>query len=250
MCEELFTLCKDKAPTEEQIISVATKVDYYKGIVTPNRMSEIKSKFASYQHAKISYLQTRTDDGRVDLYLDPKSRETALSCIKSLQENIYVQDILKPKGVLEEPEYACEQAILLDIRVDMPNNGGSFILKLKSKLDHYVIDKEFGIIQVNDVKTLGRILSDFSLNVQKFHYSRELAMYAYLLKLVAKKYYGLENPTVKGHYLVVSTIPQFYSKVVQVTKKEFQEGFLEFKRLLKMVAIEVATNHKEFAEWI
>jgi hypothetical protein len=74
-------------------------------------------------------------------------------------------------------------------------------------------------------------------------------MYSFLLSLVAKKYYNLDNPTVKGHYLVVSTIPQYYTKVVSMTKKMFMEGFAEFKSLLKQVAYCVATDYKDFGIW-
>lgn len=250
MVDLLFSICKEKIPTSDQITEVATKVDYYKGIVTPSRREEILTKYEDFKNAKIKYLQTREESFKVDLYLDQKSRETALNCIRSLQNNTYIQDILHPKGLLESPISENEQAILLDVRVDLPDNQGSFILKLKSKLDNYIIDKEFNVIQVNDIKTLGRILSDFKLNVEKYHYNREIAMYSFLLSLVAQKYYGMSNPTVKGHYLVVSTIPSYYSKVVKITKKDFIEGFTEFKSLLKMVAWEVASNHKDFAEWI
>jgi hypothetical protein len=75
-------------------------------------------------------------------------------------------------------------------------------------------------------------------------------MYSFLLTLVAKKFYNMDNPTVKGHYLVVSTIPQYYTKVVAMKKKDFKQGFDEFTYLLKLVAKEVATNYKEFGIWI
>ena len=74
-------------------------------------------------------------------------------------------------------------------------------------------------------------------------------MYSFLLSLVAKKYYDLSNPVVKGNYLVVSTIPQYYTKVVPMTKKMFIEGFNEFRRLLKLVAHYVATDYKYFASY-
>ena len=74
--------------------------------------------------------------------------------------------------------------------------------------------------------------------------------YSFLLKLVAEKYYNIKNPTVKGNYLVVSTIPQYYTKVVPMTKKMFVEGWNEVNYLLRLIAKEVATNYKDFAEWI
>lgn len=61
-------------------------------------------------------------------------------------------------------------------------------------------------------------------------------MYIYLLKLCAEKYYDLSNPKIQANYLVVSTIPNFYSKVRPVMYSEIREGFHEFKKLLKYVA--------------
>ena len=74
-------------------------------------------------------------------------------------------------------------------------------------------------------------------------------MYSWLLSLCAKKYYGMECPTVKGNYLVVSTIPGHYTKVLPMTKKMFKEGWNEFEQLLKLVAKCVATEHHEFGIW-
>ena len=75
-------------------------------------------------------------------------------------------------------------------------------------------------------------------------------MYSWLLSLVVNKFYNIENPVIKGNYLVVSTIPQYYTKVVPVTKRMYQEGWNEFRYLLKLVAYYVATDYKDFAEWI
>lgn len=251
MAEELFKTWKGETPTDKSIKEVAKKIDYYGGNLSPKRIEEVKTKCSDFWTAKKQHLQTRGEDPRVDLYLDQKSRETSYACIRAIENNKYIQEILNPTGIIEDPISETEQAILLDIQIDLPNNKGSFILRLKSKLDHYVINKELNEIQVNDVKTLGRILSDFSINVDRYRYNREIAMYSFLLKLVAEKFYGMSNPTIKGHYLVVSTIPQFYSKVVPITYKDFLEGFKEFKYLLRLVAYHVAKNHKDFAyKWI
>lgn len=253
MAEELFKIWKGSIPTAEDITEIAKKIDYYGGNLSPKRIEEVKEKCKDFWITKNRHLRTRGEDSRVDLYLDPKSRETSYACIRAIENNKSIQNILHPKPLLEgmeSPISEMEQAILLDIQVDMPE-AQSFILRLKAKLDNYVIDIVNNEIQVNDIKTLGRILSEFPTNVKKYHYNREIAMYSFLLSLVAKKFYNLEDPIVKGHYLVVSTIPNYYSKVVSMTKNDFIQGFSEFKYLLKLVAKEVATNHQDFAyKWI
>lgn len=59
----------------------------------------------------------------------------------------------------------------------------------------------------------------------------------------------MEECTIKSNCLVVSTIPDFYTKVYEVTKKDFAKGFSEFTYLLKLVAYHVATEYKDFAIW-
>ena len=58
----------------------------------------------------------------------------------------------------------------------------------------------------------------------------------YLLVECAKKFYNIENPTFNANYLVVSTVPNYYSKVRSITKLELANGFREFVSLLKYAA--------------
>lgn len=50
----------------------------------------------------------------------------------------------------------------------------------------------------------------------------------------------MKNPRIQANYLVVSTVPNFYTKVRPVTYTEICEGFHEFKTLLKYVAYNIA----------
>lgn len=61
-------------------------------------------------------------------------------------------------------------------------------------------------------------------------------MYSYLLKLCAEKFFNLTKPTIKGNFLVVSTIPDYNSLVYPMTPKLFKQGFEEFRYLLKVAA--------------
>ena len=73
-----------------------------------------------------------------------------------------------------------------------------------------------------------------------------MAIYCYLLSLCAKKFFNIEESQIKSNFLVVSTIPNYYTKVVPMTKKLFMKGFAEFKNLMKLVAYYVATGYREF----
>jgi len=179
------------------------------------------------------------------IYLDPKGKEKVKQCASALGKNQSIQNLLHPNGILETPISENEQAILLDVRIDS-EFCKPFGLRIKSKLDNYTIDKESNEICINDIKTIGKLISEFNNNIERFHYSREISLYSWLLSLCASKYYGLNNPTIKGNYLVVSTIPSFYTKVRPITRSEYAKGWKEFVYLLKLVSYYVATEYKDF----
>lgn len=248
LAEKIYKLLKGEMPTTKQICQIAKEIDYYHGNLSEKQIQNVFDKCVPYWTSRMSFERSYNGDKEV-IYLDKKTRETALNCLKALKNNKSIQNILNPKSEFGTPVCENEQAILLDVLVQIPELKTEFKLKLKSKLDNYVIDAFSNEIQVNDIKTLGRIVSEFQINLDKYDYNREIAMYSFLLSLVAKKYYDLSNPVVKGNYLVVSTIPQYYTKVVPMTKKMFIEGFNEFRRLLKLVAHYVATDYKYFASY-
>lgn len=244
LADRLYDLCKGEIPTEQQIKEQATIIDYYKGNLSDNQLQNVYDKCSDYWLEKRDFLDSYTGDKEV-IFLDPKSREIVKNCVSALNSNTKIQKLLHPEGLIENPISECEQAILLDIKVEVDNHK-PFAIRLKAKLDNYTIDRENNVICVNDVKTIGKIVSEMQGNIDKFHYNREFAFYSWLLSLCAKKYYGMNNPKVEGNYLVVSTIPGHYTKVISLTPKMFKKGWTEVTTLLRLVAKEVATNYPEF----
>lgn len=227
--------------TYDDVIKASDQIGYYKGSMTKARVTDVINSSKPYWENR--------QKGEFDLsknkeiiFLDDKSIGIVKSCVESLTNNVAVQKLLHPDGIIEKPISENEQAILLDIKVECPN-GKTFILHLKSKLDNFTIDKESNTIVVNDIKTIGKMVNEIDNNIKNFRYSREFAMYIYLLKLCAEKFYGVINPKIKANYLVVSTVPNFYSKVRPVTYGEIKEGFHEFKTLLKYVAYQIGYNN-------
>ena len=241
MADVLYPVFLEGDVTINDVIKASNKVEYYKDKITVERFREVITKCTPYWKARQAEEFDISSKERI--YLDTKTRETVKSCVEALENNKSIQNLLHPMGLMEDPISENEQAILLDVEAECPN-GKKFIIRLKSKVDNYTIDKETNTITVNDVKTIGKVVSEIDNNIKKFHYSREFAMYIYLLKECAKKYYGMENPKIKANYLVVSTIPNFYSKVRPVPYREIKEGFHEFKTLLKYVAYLI--GYKDF----
>lgn len=237
MADEVYQVFSDDSKNDNDrkkaLQKASDKVDYYKGKFDDDKIQALINKCNEYWKARKEYEAKGL--GSTPIYLDPRSRERVEQCVDALLRNSKIRNLLRPEGILEEPISENEQAILLDVEVRVPDCD-PFVLRLKAKLDNYTIDKETNTVVVNDVKTIGKIVSEFQGNFEKFHYHRELALYSWLLTLVAKKFYDMENCTVKSNCLVVSTIPSYYTKVYEVTKEDFTKGWYEFKALLRLVA--------------
>ena len=246
MADELYPIFVERDVTKDDVVKASDKVDYYKRKITKDRANDVISECSNYWTKRKERELDITQDREI-IYLDNKSLEIVKSCVSALNSNKQVQNLLHPKGLLQDPISENEQAILLDVKAECPN-GSEFILHLKSKLDNYTIDLETNTIVVNDIKTIGKIVSEIDNNIKKFHYSREFAMYIYLLKLCAEKFYGLVNPKISANYLVVSTIPNFFTKVRPVTYGEIREGFHEFRTLLKYAAYNIGYNNYSLDE--
>ena len=222
-------------PTEEEIIAASNKIGYYKDKLTKSRIAELQNKCFSFWRDRFIYesrnpLQ-RSDKERV--YIDEKSYNLLNCCLKSIDENKEFDKLMHPTGIALEPISLNEHALFLDIQIDIPGYE-SRIYKLKSKLDNFTIDREEETITINDLKTTSRLAKDF--DPLYFSYQREIAFYSYLLKLYVKNQYNMDKPTIKGNFLVVSTIPDYQTLVYPMTPKLFKSGFEEFKYLLKCVA--------------
>lgn len=220
-------------PTDEELINAAIEVDYYHGILSESIFSKLKHEIYTYLDARWEY-ETHKEDDKDVVYLDQKSRDKFYECMNNLENNAHIQSLLHPVSIYEPVQSLNENAIILHVEATV-DGGQPFIIKLKSKLDNFTIDRECNLITVNDLKTHGRAIDVFPDAILNFHYYREIAMYATLLNMVCQKEYGMENPDIKGNFLVVSTIPPYDTQVFRMTKDLFNKGIEEFHRLLKMV---------------
>ena len=238
MADELYPVWLKHPIRTADITEASNKINYYKGKLTPERIKQVNEQCIPYWKAR---KQLVSNSNKELIYLDDKSRDTVYNCVEALINNQQVQELLHPSGLIDAPISLNENALLLDVQAECPN-GKTFIMHLKAKLDNFTIDLESDTIVVNDVKTIGKVVSEIDSNISKYHYSRELAMYLFLLRLYVIKEYGIENPTMKANYLVVSTVPQYYTKVRAMTKKECYAGLHEFRTLLRYAAYQIGYN--------
>lgn len=240
VCDYIWEHSGDSHEITDNLIQKASDaVDYYKGALTTKRIEGIQEAYETYKSER---LQHELKEGIEPMFLPTKMFEVANNCLNACNNNKDFTKLIYPPYMEEKPISENEQAFLIDIKCTFPDKD-PIIVRLKAKLDNYTIDFDNNTITVNDLKTIGSILSNFDGkegNFGRFHYSRELGIYLWLLKLYAEQRYGMKNPHMKANCLVVSTIPDYYTKVYEVTNLEINEGFKEFKYLLRLVAYYIA----------
>lgn len=191
---ELFTICESvdlptaklgyvceylykpdlEYPSDEDIYQASEHIDYYKGKLSENRIIEVRNKYHDFWLQRVDFEKSYTGTREV-LYGSTKLRQTVQNCLTALSSNKDIQELLHPTDVLGNKIISeNELAILLDVQINIANEN-SFILRLKAKLDNFTIDTLSNEICVNDIKTLGKIVSEFNTNFNNYFYYRELA---------------------------------------------------------------------------
>lgn len=236
MADELYkTFLSNKGVvSDKDIIAASDKIDYYKGKMDSIKIENVKDKCINYWWDRRDWETGHNNSGTEPIYLDPKSREKLQLCLASVEANKEVQDLLHPKGVFEEPISMNEAALFMDVKAE--HEGKETILKLKGKLDNFTIDTETNEVVLNDLKTTGHWLIDFGDSFKKYHYNRQMAMYAWMLRSYVEKQYNIKPSSLMANMLLVCTVPDFRAGVFRVTNGEIRKGFLEFKDLLQRVA--------------
>lgn len=236
MADELYkTFLSNKGVvSDKDIIAASDKIDYYKGKMDSIKIENVKDKCINYWWDRRDWEAEHNNSGTEPIYLDPKSREKLQLCLASVEANKEVQDLLHPKGVFGEPISMNEAALFMDVKAE--HEGKETILKLKGKLDNFTIDIETNEVVLNDLKTTGHWLIDFGDSFKKYHYNRQMAMYAWMLRSYVEKQYNIKPSSLMANMLLVCTVPDYRAGVFRVTNGEIRKGFLEFKDLLQRVA--------------
>ena len=224
-------------PSDDDIKVASIKCAYYKDKLTQNRLVEFRHKAEPYWKQRYLYELNNpiVEGGKKRIYTDEKSQTLLKNCLESLGNNSEIQELLHPTSVVEPVYTGYETTILIDIKVEIPGYD-PVVYKFKSKLDNFSIDKDTNTITVNDLKTTSKLANEFGGVIDYYSYNRELAIYSWLLKFCAEKFFEMKNPTVKGNFLVVSTIPEYNTAVYPMTPELYKKGFREFIYLMKTMA--------------
>lgn len=226
------------------------EADYYSGKLSQTRIkTAIKNSIQYY----LNRIRLKEEvENKSPLFLSAPMKEKLNLCLAEIYANKNFLNKIKPTGLFENPTYFNEYAIFCE--VDVTVNDEKKRIKLKGKLDNFVIDAENQKIILNDLKTTGRPAKFFMGNFvkqidedgneievwfdgsyQKYKYNRQMAMYSWLLIAALKQYYDISYP-LEANMLVVETIPNYKSAIYKVGNKSIQKGLKELRELLIKVA--------------
>jgi hypothetical protein len=204
-------------------------VDYYKNSISNSKISKIISEGLYY------YLHMPTDKNVV--VLPTKARETCINCVKNLESNRQIINLINPKDIFGDPiESYNEDAFFINFNCQHENK--SCVIKFKMKADNWSIDKDDKKLTLNDLKTTSSDVSEFmGINFFKFNYYTQFYIYLYILSEYCKQQYNFDDTwTTDCNVIVVGTRGNNETAVYKVFDILLEEGKREFYRLLKMVA--------------
>ena len=247
--DKAYDLMKSGSSKEDAISEASLSADYYANKLIDKRLSSALEACEPYWKEREEF-ESQLKSDKVQIYLSTPMEYKYKQCVSGLVSNTKLMKTLNPDYLLSPPEIYNEYAIFAEVYVI--DGDKKTKLKVKGKLDNFIIDHETQTITLNDVKTTGKPVGFFMGNYvkpeypsnsekvwydgsfQKFHYHRQMGFYLWLLACCAKTK-GIDYQ-LKANMVVVETIPDFNSKVYKVSGKHIKQGLDEFKKLLILVA--------------
>lgn len=228
----------------DAMIMGSEESDYYHNKLSLTRIKNaIKSGLEYY--IELIHGVKNPVDGKSTIVLNNKQRETCITCVNSIQEDITIQKLFKTDEFsLNNKEVHYEDAIFASILVTLPE-GQEVKLNLKMKADAWTLTDD--TLALVDLKTTGKPVKYFKdyefLNDEgkwakspgsfsKYRYYRQMAMYLWLIK----EYVNKPGINMEAYMAVVETIPPYKTEVFKVSVADIKRGMIELKELLCRVA--------------
>ena len=219
----------------DSIINACKKIHYYENSLSNSRIYFIIKEGLKYYIQLEKYI---SDEGAI--LLSKRDRQVVEKCVQNLRYSKEIQSLLNPTDIFGDPILSFnEDAFFINL------NGfyldKTCVLKVKMKADNWSIDVDNKIITLNDLKTTGHLLGQFMQSDGSFftfHYSRQFAMYLWILLRYCEKEYGYnkEEWKVRCNVIVSETTANNNCCVYTISPEHLEVGRREFCRLLKMVA--------------
>ena len=218
------------------IIEAAGVVDYFKGNPKEEKIQELLEKHKDYYDYMYSEDKCYDNEAVTQIYLSSYDRMRAKACINSIKNNNSFRNLLTPGYAYIPPTIKNEATVLMTVEVKVPKDNSFEIIpiKLKGKLDNFTVDYEDETLKLNDLKTTGKDIPNFGESFEKYHYSRQMGLYLWMLKSI----YADERHKhfdIGANMLVVQTKSPYTSKVFPVSLTTIQSGLKEASQLIKRV---------------
>lgn len=249
---------------DEAITEACKQCDYYKTSLTQNRIDKVLESGKEY----LAHLQEMSDC-KGCITLTGEHLQKLEGCLKSVKANPLITELLETEALSFN-----EDVMTMGVKASMvspdPYEFGDDIvmLNLKAKIDNWSVDVENKILTLNDLKTTGMSIAAFGGTTyevagldgnmyvkkgegsfQKFHYYRQMSMYAYILRCYAEQTYGFDDTwTFNVNMLVVETNAPHLSHVFSVTQPWLSKGEMEFQSLLKRIAFHKVHGYDTFTD--
>lgn len=270
ICDSYHVFKQIEGYTPEQaLLAACEEHDYYKGKLTEKKLEDVLLKGEEY----LAFLDEKSTNSGV-IVLTDLQKEKLNGCLESVKNNSLLLDLLTPSKDRNIESYN-EDVMTMDFVATIPTEFDADIfdddvinLRMKAKIDNWSIDFDNKILTLNDLKTTGKPLNTFPgiayqttgmdgqvyTNFQKgsfqnYHYHRQMAMYAFILKNYAIQEYGIDDSwKLKINMLVVETNKPYMSHAFGVGSKWIKTGYYEFINLLKRVAYHKMNGFDRFVE--
>jgi len=262
--ESYHRLLSEEYSPDKAILLACKECDYYTSNLTQKRIDNVLEAGKVY----LEHLKAVSECiGCITLTSEQNVKLNA--CLKSVTENQLIMKLLEPGC----PSYN-EDVMTMQVQasMDSPNpdkfDDEVIVFSLKAKIDNWSVDVENKILTLNDLKTTGASIATFAGTTfevggldgnvytkraegsfQKFHYYRQMAMYAFILKSYAEHEYGFDDSwTFNVNMLVVETNAPYLSHVFAVGPQWLSKGDFEFTTLLKRLAFHKVHGFDTFTD--
>jgi hypothetical protein len=265
--EAAYILCKrhPERPYSHLVIQACGDTDYYGKSLTEARIQSAIEDGREY----FEFLKVTGEDSSL-IILSPENKSRLLKATQSIKENSEITALLKPSESFFDVRSFSEDVITIEVLVEF-EEPGEFIssavvtqVDLKCKIDNWSIDLDNKVITLNDLKTSGAPIQGFMGkwvtmlepecegcveivdgkkfipgSFQKWHYHRQMGMYAAMLTAHCVKEFNIDNIddwTINVNMIVAETIAPFNAYTFAVTKQWLDAGIREMNSLLGRLA--------------
>lgn len=189
--EELFKYRQRGLTIKDAIDKASEKANYYYGSLKGKKLKDAIISLLPFYIKRLHYIE---DPGKKTIFLSGGVSDKYRECMKNIEATPdQILNQINPDGLFTKPEIFNEYAILCEVEHIDEDTGLITRIKLKAKLDNFIVFHDTQTIVLNDLKTTSSPISYFMGNnvrvisesgeesiqwyngsFQKYHYYRQM----------------------------------------------------------------------------